>query len=756
MEEALPQFRGITSDMVANKEAWRKWISEPRPEETKLPGQWEGPPMSSATKPAPARPDSARQGLSYFGKLLLIKRLRFERMQLGFRKLIEHRLGSHYVSVPAAKLEQVHRDSDAATPVIFVLSAGADPTSILLKFAREKGFHEKLDVISLGQGQGENARRYVEQGKRQGRWVVLQNCHLAKSFMSDLEGIVDGLSDPESSGVGKVHEDFRLWLTSMPAPYFPVSVLQRGIKLTNEPPKGVRLNLQRSFTSVIDASDFETGLSGSLALGETGANVTHRMHKLVFGLAFFHALVQERAKFGPLGWNKRYEFNDSDLETSLQVLRMFLQTSVQTAAAGSAPVLGDVPWDALRTVIGQINYGGRVTDDWDRRTLMAVLGRVYQPSILLDTHRFSQSGKYLAPPVGPLESYLNYVEQLPYADDDEPDVFGMHENANIAAMRHRAASMLSTVLDVQPRSRDAPVAAGGRSSDEMVRDLAREIEEKLPSLIDSKRAAAVISRTDSNGQTDSLAVVLQQEVDRFAQLLQGMRTSLDQIQKAINGEVLTTQELEGMYDDFLSNRVPKLWERLAYPSLKPLASWIRDLHRRIAFLNSWMKNGQPNAFWLSGFFFPQGFLTGVLQRHARQYRVPIDSLAFTFKALDVFDEHNVERPPEDGVYIYGLHLDGACWDAKAGCLDDPAVGQAARELGGFARLPVIHFIPTRQPKYNPRDYVCPVYKTSVREGTLSTTGHSTNFVIACYLPSGHRDPEHWVLRGTALICQTDD
>ncbi len=101
----------------------------------------------------------------------------------------------------------------------------------------------------------------------------------------------------------------------------------------------------------------------------------------MFGLCFFHAVIQERKKFGSLGWNKTYEFNDSDLEAAMQVLRNFLEGNE------------DIPWDALRYVCGQINYGGRVTDDWDRRCLLSILGKFYTPEIVTDdSYRFLNIG----------------------------------------------------------------------------------------------------------------------------------------------------------------------------------------------------------------------------------------------------------------------------------------------------------------------------------------------------------------------------
>lgn len=123
--------------------------------------------------------------------------------------------------------------------------------------------------------------------------------------------------------------------------------------------------------------------------------------KLIFGLSFFHAVVQERRKFGPLGWNILYEFNDSDLETSLVMLKMFLDDQE------------DIPWDALTFVTGMINYGGRVTDANDLRCLMETLKKYYCTENLEDGYTYSDSGLYYAPQFGDLESYKNYIDNLP-------------------------------------------------------------------------------------------------------------------------------------------------------------------------------------------------------------------------------------------------------------------------------------------------------------------------------------------------------
>ena len=159
--------------------------------------------------------------------------------------------------------------------------------------------------------------------------------------------------------------------------------------------------------------------------------------KLVFGITFFHAVVQERRKFGPLGWNIRYEFNDSDLDTSKTMLKIFLDEQ------------DEVPWDALVYVTGEINYGGRVTDNKDNRCLITMLQKYYNEENLQDDYYYSDSELYKAPTNGTADSYREYIGDLP--EEEKPEVFGLHENANIAYQRQESQGMIDKILSIQPR-----------------------------------------------------------------------------------------------------------------------------------------------------------------------------------------------------------------------------------------------------------------------------------------------------------------
>lgn len=283
-------YGGITKSIAKDWSAWEVWATCAEPHTTPLPLEW-------------------NEKLNNFEKLIVIKVFRPEKLLFAFQNYVIDEMGKFFVESPSSTMDVIYLDTDVKTPLIFVLSAGADPTSSLIKFAKERNYAEKLMVISLGQGQGPKAEALIKASKKNGDWVMLQNCHLAKSWMNMLETIVINFS----TEVNEIHPDFRLYLTSMPADYFPVSVLQNGVKLTTEPPRGLKANLKRTYQNFTNPDVF---LNDS--------KKPDAWKKLVFGLSFFHAILQERRKFGPLGWNIRYDFNDSDLETSLTMLRIFL------------------------------------------------------------------------------------------------------------------------------------------------------------------------------------------------------------------------------------------------------------------------------------------------------------------------------------------------------------------------------------------------------------------------------------------------
>lgn len=178
--------------------------------------------------------------------MLIIKIFRPEKLLFTFTDYVKNEIGQDYIENRVITMQDLYDNSTNKSPVIFILSTGADPTTQLFNLAEELGMDDEMTSISLGQGQGVKATTTIKESIEKGEWVVLQNCHLSKRYMPELEQIIYDYQQEDF----EVHEEFRLFLTSMPCDYFPVSVLQNGIKLTTEPPKGLKANLMKSFNEI--------------------------------------------------------------------------------------------------------------------------------------------------------------------------------------------------------------------------------------------------------------------------------------------------------------------------------------------------------------------------------------------------------------------------------------------------------------------------------------------------------------------------
>jgi len=249
----------------------------------------------------------------------------------------------------------------------------------------------------------------------------------------------------------------------------------------------------------------------------------------------------------------------------------------------------------------------------------------------------------------------------------------------------------------------------------------------------------------------SLGTCLTQEYGRFNNLLQQMAGTLTQLQKAVKGIIVMTGELDDMFNSLLNNQVPNIWTKggIGYPSLKPLSSWFEDMVLRVEFFRDWIENGIPYVFWLSSFYFPQGFLTSNLQGFSRLNMIPVDQLSFEFSVEDTDDPAELEGAPDEGIYVHGLFMDGCAWDYADSCLADQEFGVM------FVKCPVINFFPFQDKVPNKEKYSCPLYKTSVRAGTLSTTGHSTNYVLSIELNT-NEPRTYWILKGAAMLTMLND
>ncbi|XP_074107880.1 dynein heavy chain 2, axonemal kl-2 [Cotesia typhae] len=688
-------LHGIASSFEERARDWYNWYITTEPESMYLPGGWE-------------------ESLTEFQKILIIRSCRTDRVIFSVTKFIINNLGSRFVEPPVLNIKEVLDDSTAQSPLIFILSPGVDPTAALMQLAENQGMARRFMTLSLGQGQAPIATNMIEAGSQDGSWIFLANCHLSLSWMPTLNKIVESLINN-----GHLHPDFRLWLSSSPTSGFPISILQAGVKMTTEPPRGLKANMKRLY-GLITTTQFDV------------CQTKTKYKKLLFALVFFHSILLERRKFQQLGWNVIYSFNDSDFKVSDNILQVYLDDYQE-----------ETPWDALKYLIAGVCYGGHVTDDWDRRLLMTYVDQYLNPDIFTkSSYRLSTSPSYYIPRDGSLESYCDFITMLP--SNDSPEVFGQHINAEITSLIIETRSMLETLMSLQIKVSPNEITTSNSSSyskEDKVMQLAGDIEAMLPQNIDWETAEKLIGSTNKT----PLSVVLLQEIARYNILLELTRDSVKDLQAGIKGLIVMSDELEEIFMCVYEGRVPSTW-LTAYPSLKPLGSWTRDLISRVQHLAKWAETTRtPLLFWLAAYTFPTAFLTAVLQTSARLLGLSIDSLTWEFNVINTEDP--ITEPPEDGVYVRSIYLEGAGWNCKAGTLVEPAPLQL------ICDMPVIHFRPIESTRKKPKDvYNCPCYYYPLRSGTQS---HSA-FVVAVDLKTGQENPDFWVKRATALLLSLAD
>ncbi|XP_029381754.1 dynein heavy chain 2, axonemal [Echeneis naucrates] len=684
----LQNFTGLKYSFEQYHQDWKHWFTRAEPENTTLPGEWE-------------------DKCNWLQKMLIVRSLRQDRVSFFVTSCVVKNLGPRFVEPPALDMKAVLEESTSRTPLIFVLSSGVDPTGALLQLAEASSMRSQFYALSLGQGQIPIAKSMIEEGIKNGHWVFLANCHLSRSWMPDLDKLVKQLQ------VQEAHPNFRLWLSSSPFPGFPVNILQTGIKMTTEPPKGVKANMKRLYHLVTE-NQF------------THCSKPIYYRKLLFSLCFFHSILLERKKFLQLGWNIVYGFNDSDFEVSESLLRLYLDE------------YKEIPWDALKYLIAGVNYGGNVTDDWDRRLLTTYMQDYFCDAAVNQTFfKLSCLSSYYIPRDGPQATYKEYISMLP--STEHPEVFGQHPNADIASQIAETKMLFEILLSLQPQV--SSLSSIEPSREDKVLELLGDIHGKIPALIDYESTRSIIQDNSS-----PLNVVLLQEIQRYNSLLDTIISSLVELEKGIKGFVVMSPSLEETFLCIYDARVPSLWEK-AYPSLKPLPAWTRDLCQRVDQFAHWADTAQPpNLFWLSGFTFPNGFLTAVLQTYAREHNISIDTLSWEF-IVSTVEDSDLLIPPKNGVFVKGLFLEGAGWNKNNSCLVE------AEPMQMVCSIPAINFKPVENRKKMSKNmYLCPCYYYPVRSGGPGRA----SFVVGVELKSGVETSDHWIKRGTALLMSLDN
>jgi dynein heavy chain len=585
----IEEFNKFCTDLVDAAPRFREWFNHITPESEKLPLDWAG------------------LDRLPFQKMLVVRALRPDRIATAMTDFIRVVLpdGVAYTECDSALsnvmiLDSCLGDSTPITPIYFILSAGANVMGDLDNLANKYGF-VPLDTyhnVSMGQGQDIIAMRNLEMAHRNGHWVVLNNVHLMPRWLNELEKKLDEFALEGS------HKKFRLFLSSEPATSIPIGLLNRCIKLTSEPPAGLKANIKRAFASLNK---------------ETFEEFDSKMKSIVFGLCHFHAVMLERKQYGPMGFNMMYPFGIGDLRDSAVVLSNYMENS------GG----GKIPWADLKYIFGEIMYGGHIVNDFDRKLANTYLDFYMKDELLDETELFPYNDEeknvsFMCPPATSYDKYLEHIDTSLGADT--PIAFGLHPNAEIDFRTTQSNKIMETLLELQPR--DAAKGEGALSPDEIANAVTNDILDRFG---EKRFDTEDISRSlEEQGPYQN---VFLQEMEVMNNLLSEMIRSLRELLLGFAGELTMSDSMDTLKASLFLDRVPATWAKRSWASVRLLTPWLSDFNNRLTQLEEWQNNPAEipkviNYFEIKfickvqSYFF--SFLTGYLDFRFCQSAVILD------------------------------------------------------------------------------------------------------------------------------------
>ncbi|CBZ37876.1 dynein heavy chain, putative [Leishmania donovani] len=644
-------------------------VSKARFQEADVWLQW----MRAAT-PESEYPDFLKS-LTHFQRLLLMKTLRSDRLIAAMNAvactlLKVDSLGENGTLVSAVE------QSDANRPVLVITSAGADPSQELQSIARETMGRTRFHQLAMGSGQTDEAMRLLRESAVKGDWLFLKNLHLVIPWVSQLQKELMVLK-PDAS--------FRLFLTSEAHDEFPSMLLGQSLKITFEPPPGIKQNLLRTYS------------------GWDAAFVNEKDEKqrqLLFAAAALQAIVQERRSYVPQGWTKDYEVTAADLKASVDIVLH------QSAC-------GDIDWYSIRGILNDAIYGGKMETPFDKRIMATYVDKMFRVNCMAGTKQQEPLFHHTRIPSGDYAEFMKVIKKLP--DSDIPVLFSLPPNADRAVQLSRVRALTG---DLQRISESYSEAALDREA----------WAARLTPVLDTWAALTArhadilvpLPSAPPSPSAHSTPAAARKPLERFLEaehltalrLVTQVNVAVSDLRKVIDGGALLTENRRTEAAAMILGDVPASWEG-HFPSAARISTWMQALVSKAVTIGEWQKMMANGTFTsatldLSKFMRAKTFLNALRQETAHAIRQPLVSLVLVA---------TTSTPPADaplvtaleGLMLQGAVLDDADLLESIATADEPAFFPIKKAFAAWMASPPMLKASVRVPVYantTKEDYVC--------------------------------------------------
>lgn len=638
LKEKFPNnFSG--SHNVLSTPLFKQWIESPIPEDN----------IPNFTNES----EEMCEELKMMYDLLIIKSFRPDRMVAGAQRFVSAILGNDFRNAADSELDLaniVENQVKCNTPILMCSVPGFDASGRVDDLAAELG--KGMSSVAIGSEEGfAQADKAINTAVKSGRWVMLKNVHLAPSWLVTLEKKLHSL---------QAHPNFRLFLTCEITPKIPVNLLRAGRIFTFEPPPGVKANLIRTFATI----------PGSRMMKSPNERA-----RLYFLLAWFHAIIQERLRYSPLGWSKKYEFNESDLKVACDMLDKWVD--VTSMGRTNLPPQ-KVPWKAIKTLLSQCIYGGKIDNEFDQRLLESFLNKLFNEKCFDSDYILVPQAGITIPDCVRRDQFLAWVEQLD--DKQSPEWLGLPHNAETVLLTNLGRDVVMKLLKMQQMDDDDEELAyqdGANNAEHSLEQKTlqqdgrpswmRSLHDSVSNWLSSvPKSLNPLKRTAENIK-DPLYRFYEREVNLGCKILKRVRADLKDVMLICKNQKKQTNDHRTIISDLNRGIIPKNWTLYKIPPNTTVIQWINDFSMRVKQLEEISKNVtasgggvgslRSHTVWLGGLFNPEAFITATRQCVAQANSWSLEELY-----LDVFvgDDDSGPMSMDDSSFgIEKLKLQGA-------------------------------------------------------------------------------------------------
>lgn len=704
----LPAFKDLIAKVQAD-EQFGIWLDSSSPEQT-VPYLW--------SEETPTTPIGQA-----IHRLLLIQAFRPDRLLAMAHMFVSTNLGESFMSIMEQPLDLTHivgTEVKPNTPVLMCSVPGYDASGHVEDLAAEQ--NTQITSIAIGSAEGFNqADKAINTAVKSGRWVMLKNVHLAPGWLMQLEKKLHSLQP---------HACFRLFLTMEINPKVPVNLLRAGRIFVFEPPPGVKANMLRTFSSIPVSRICKS---------------PNERARLYFLLAWFHAIIQERLRYAPLGWSKKYEFGESDLRSACDTVDTWLDDT----AKGRQNISPDkIPWSALKTLMAQSIYGGRVDNEFDQRLLNTFLERLFTTRSFDSEFKLAckvDGHKDIQMPDGiRREEFVQWVELLP--DAQTPSWLGLPNNAERVLLTTQGVDMISKMLKMQMLEDEDDLAyaetekkartdstSDGRPA--WMRTLHTTASNWLHLI---PQTLSPLKRTVENIK-DPLFRFFEREVKMGAKLLQDVRQDLADVVQVCEGKKKQTNYLRTLINELVKGILPRSWSHYTVPAGMTVIQWVSDFSERIKQLQNISQAAASGGakelknihVCLGGLFVPEAYITAT-----RQYVAQANSWSLEELCLEVNVTASQSATLDACSFgVTGLKLQGAtCSNNKL---------SLSNAISTVLPLTQLRWVKQTSAEKKASVVTLPVYLNFTRADLIFTV----DFEIAT-----KEDPRSFYERGVAVLC----